>query len=67
MNHLKLHSSQISLELPGTERKYEMDVRSRMADPEADDEGLRAARGIAKGLALAACMWLIVLATVVFF
>jgi len=66
MNHLQLHTSQISLELARTERKCEMELRSvTPPDPNALEEVMGAARGIMNGLAVAACMWLIVLATVV--
>lgn len=68
MNHLNLHSRQISLELPGA--GLERDVqRRRPAPPDAhdQDDGLSAARGIMLALGLSACMWIIVLAAIVFF
>lgn len=64
MNHLNLQSPQISLELPAT--GLECDVQPRTLDHDEHGE-LSAARGILIGLGLSACMWLILLAAVVFF
>jgi hypothetical protein len=64
MNHLNPSSPQISLELPAAGLEYDVDRRTR--DHEERDE-LRTARGILIAVGLSACMWLIVLAAVVFF
>jgi len=68
MHHLKLHTSQISLDLPGPQRDCALNPRSGVPlDPNAHDAGLGVARGIRNALVLSACLWLIVIAAVVFF
>ena len=67
MNHLKLHSSQISLDLPRASLEGDVARRPVPPDPHEQDDGLGAARGIMLALALSACMWCIVLATAVYF
>jgi len=65
MNHLNLQSPQISLKLPAA--GLECDVQPRTLDHDEHGGELSAARGILIALGLSACMWLILLAAVVFF